>query len=46
MQDGEVNRTLILHLPPMVDGCGNASSFGLLPGSAVKRSRSQVERAN
>ena len=39
MQDGQVDRTLLLHLPPVVDGCRDAGRLGLLPGSAVERSR-------
>src|SRR3954466_450438 len=29
MQDGQVDRTLLLHLPPVVDGCCNAGRLGL-----------------
>src|SRR5215217_6594093 len=42
MQDGKVDRTLILRLPPMVDGCRDESGLGLLPGSAIERSRLQA----
>src|SRR3954469_12766500 len=39
MQDGQVDRTLLLHLPPVVDGCCNAGRLWLLPGSAIEGSR-------
>jgi hypothetical protein len=39
VQNGKVDRTVILHLPPVVDGRRDDSGLGLLPGSAVERSR-------
>src|SRR5215208_7171614 len=39
MQNGEVDRPFALGLPPVIDGCGNGSGLGLLPGTAVERIR-------
>jgi hypothetical protein len=39
MQNGEVDRPFALRLPPVIDGCGNGSRLGLLPGTAIERAR-------